>query len=85
MIFCFFTASYDIDFKLIEDRKVISINYLKGWFAIDLIATLPVSSMINMIQELDNLNINSITRLIRLSRISRVIRVFRLIKVINIF
>ena len=49
MIFCFFTASYDIDYKIVEDRKEISFNYLKGWFFIDLIATLPISTIINMI------------------------------------
>jgi len=43
MFLIFFTAIYDNDFKIIEDRKEISINYLKGWFITDLIAILPLS------------------------------------------
>lgn len=85
IILCFFSATYDIDFRLIEEWKELAFNYLKGWFLIDFISVLPLSNIINLIQTLDNMNINGIARIVRLSRISRIIRVIRLIRVIKIF
>ena len=41
-IFVNFFSAYQNDvFKMIDDRKVIAVNYIKGWFLIDLIAILP--------------------------------------------
>ena len=37
----FISAYYDDDFKLVDDIKVISYNYLAGWFLIDITAIYP--------------------------------------------
>jgi hyperpolarization activated cyclic nucleotide-gated potassium channel 1 len=37
IIFTLLSAFYDEENNLIKDHKLIAINYLKGWFAIDLI------------------------------------------------
>lgn len=45
----FFTAIYEKDSeRLILDHKQIAINYLKTWFLIDLVSTLPISDLINL-------------------------------------
>ena len=47
IIFSFNTAFMSEDLKLIESRKVIAKDYLKGWFAIDVIAIIPFDFMIS--------------------------------------
>lgn len=41
MIVNFNCAFYDINYEIIETRKEIALNYLKGWFLIDLLAIIP--------------------------------------------
>lgn len=38
----FNTAFFNEDFVLIDDRKEICKNYIKGWFIIDLLAIVPL-------------------------------------------
>ena len=46
IIFNFNSAFNDDDFKIIDDRKVIACSYLKGWFAIDFLAIVPLNYMV---------------------------------------
>ena len=41
MIVSFNSASYDEDFKILDNRARISCDYLKGWFLIDLLSIFP--------------------------------------------
>jgi potassium channel len=43
IIFNFNKPNYDADHRLITDRKVIALRYLRSWFLLDLIACLPFS------------------------------------------
>ena len=36
------------DFEIIDDRKEVVINYLQGWFIVDLFAILPFDEMMQM-------------------------------------
>lgn len=47
IIVVFFSAYYNEDFKIIEDRKRIAIEYLKGWFLLDLVAIIPFDIIFN--------------------------------------
>lgn len=40
------TAFYDEEFKIVEDRKEIIKEYLKGWFIIDLLAIIPFDELL---------------------------------------
>lgn len=42
MILNFNTAHYDEDFVMLDHRSIIALNYLKGWFLIDLLAIFPI-------------------------------------------
>lgn len=44
----FFSAYYDEDFRIIEDRKIIAIGYLKGWFTIDCLSIVPFDLLFSM-------------------------------------
>ena len=37
----FHSVFYDEDFHLIDDRRVIAITYIRGWFFLDLLAIFP--------------------------------------------
>ena len=41
MIILFNTAYYNDEYQIVEDRKMIACEYLKGWFTIDLLAIIP--------------------------------------------
>lgn len=41
ILFTFNTAIEDRDGDLISDRKIVNSRYLRGWFTIDLISTVP--------------------------------------------
>jgi hypothetical protein len=84
LIFNFFTAFYDSNFKIVEDYKQIAVEYLKGWFTFDIIALVPLNQIMTIIQQ-ENVNANSIARIIRLARIQKMIKLVRLIRLIRVF
>lgn len=47
VIVIFNTAYYNQDVDLIDSRRIISINYIKGWFTIDMLAIIPFDSIMN--------------------------------------
>ena len=67
-----FSAYEDVDGDLVTDNKKIIIEYLKSWFAIDLISSLPISYLEDL-EEDDN---SSITR--------GYLSLFKLLKIIRI-
>ncbi|RKX71683.1 MAG: Crp/Fnr family transcriptional regulator [Spirochaetes bacterium] len=69
-IFIHFNTAYGSRLELITDRKAIAKHYLKGWFFLDLIATLPFSWIF----------ISS-----RFSRLNSVFRYFRLARLFKLF
>lgn len=77
MILNFITGYEDkqID-KIIFDQNLIRINYMKFWFWIDLISTLPLDSIVSLFVESQN-QLSTI-------RIIRIIRLFRLFKLYNL-
>ena len=41
IIVVFFSAYYNEDFKIIDDRAAIAREYVKGWFLLDFVAIIP--------------------------------------------
>ncbi|GMH86668.1 hypothetical protein TrVE_jg10705 [Triparma verrucosa] len=48
MLFCCFTAIYEED-RLITDLSVVRITYLKSWFGPDLLSTVPIDKVVELI------------------------------------
>lgn len=69
-------ATYNDDMEVIEDRATIAKDYLKGWFAVDLIAILPFDLMASSGES---------TRLVRMSRLGRIYKILKLIKLVRFF
>eukprot|EP00854_Cymbomonas_tetramitiformis_P006362 gene6362-7624_t len=82
LVITFFTAIQDGDIT-IRDLKVIRSSYLKSWFSIDLVSSIPLSLMVYAglgawVQSI------KLTKLFRLLRLSRLLRLFRLRKLSSV-
>ena len=83
--FSFNQAYYDEDFVIIEDRKIIGCNYIKGWFSVDLIAIIPLDLIIVPAEgESDKGSANKMIRLSRIGRMYKLIKLTRLLRVLKI-
>jgi hypothetical protein len=79
IIVVFNTAYYDDDYKIVEERKIVAITYLKGWFIIDIGAVIPFEFIFGSIGSYNGLiKIARIGRLYKLLKLSRMMRVFKL-------
>ena len=43
IILNFFMAYYDDSEDIVDNRKRVALNYLKGWFIVDILSIIPVS------------------------------------------
>lgn len=82
LVITFFTAIQDGD-NTIRDLRKIRSQYLKSWFSIDLVSSIPLSLMVYAglgawVQSI------KLTKLFRLLRLSRLLRLFRLRKLSNV-
>ena len=66
-----FNTAFSVRHELITDRKAIAKRYLRGWFVLDLLATLPVTWFFTT------------SRFASLNRILRFFRLARLLKLLN--
>ena len=76
----FNTAYYDDDVEIIDNRKDIALNYIKGWFIIDLLAIIPFDKMINAN---DYNQLARVARVGRLYKLVKLTRLFRMLKVVK--
>lgn len=58
--------------------KIISNNYLTGWFIIDLLSVIPFDILFNLG------NINKISRFTRIGKISKLIKLTRIVRIAKI-
>ena len=93
-IFYNLLVAYREDDELITSNKRIVLNYMKGWFFFDFVASFPTSTVIKLIidsktgevtsasktSDLDLTKLIKIPRISRLSRLARVMKVFSFIK-----
>ena len=75
----FNSAYYDDEMKLIQNRTIISLNYLKSWFFLDLVACFPVQLFLS-----DNQSYNKLARISRISRAYKLLRFLKLLKLVRI-
>lgn len=73
-------AYYDNENEIVKDRKKIILNYLKSWFIIDSISSLP-----QCLIEARFLHNSDLLRITRISKMYRLFRVLRLFKVTKLF
>lgn len=78
-----FFSAYESAIRKIEiSLKVISRDYLTGWFVLDLLATFPTQTLI---ESESNSGVNKLARLARIPRLYRLFRVLRIFKIFKLF
>jgi len=87
LILNFFFAYKDHDDNLVTSQKKIVLNYIKGWFLIDLSTIIPFNYILESQTRISILNsnnnnkkFNSLGRIIRLPKIYRLIRMTKFLK-----
>ena len=89
----FLSAYLDGEHNLITSKKKIAINYLKGWFLIDIVAWYIYICIYNNFsipfqffsESNDNTQYNKLFRLLRLGRLYRLIRMFAFLRMSKFF
>lgn len=74
LVLNFFTAFFDIDNILVVSKRKIFLNYIFGWFLMDLLSSIPF----------DLVSGADINIIVRLSKIPRLLKVFRVLKVMRL-
>lgn len=74
IIATFFTG-FDRGFEVIKDKKAICINYLRGWFTVDFIATVPWEKVVDWFTDDVPSIYTSMLRLIKVARLARAGRI----------
>lgn len=69
---------------LVTNNKVIFVKYLKGWFSIDLVTSMPMSLIEGAFQQSTNPLLKSKATYIKLLRLLRLPRLHRLVEVAKI-
>jgi len=83
LIVQFLSAYYDDDYYLVDDVKIISFNYLRSWFFIDITAIFPfeiLSSSGGGTDMKGALRIARIGRMWKLVKLTRLIRIVKIVK-----
>lgn len=81
ILLTFFTAYQDNDLNLILSRRKIAWKYIKTWFFIDLLSSIPFQLFE---VGLDMQKYNKLVRLMRLPRLYKLLRLARLIKMLRV-
>ena len=81
LIFNFFTAFEDDNGELVISKCKIVKNYLKGWFSVDAVSSIPISLISLLMGD------NSVSKIkyIKLSKLPRLYRLLRLMKLMRIY
>jgi hypothetical protein len=80
MMVAFNTVYYDIEMNVIDDRKMIVIGYLKGWFTIDLFAIIPFDFLFSSLST----NVNGMVRVARLGKLYRLVKLTKMLRLLKI-
>ena len=76
---CFITSYNDPLLQLeITYPKMIAANYLKGWFAIDVLSIFPFDLILT-----GNSNANALIRVARIGKLYKIVKLFRLFKILK--
>lgn len=76
----FNSAYYDLDMNLVDDRKMITTNYLRGWFTVDLLAIIPFDIILTNLTT----NVNGIVRIARVGRLYKLVKLTRMLRILKI-
>lgn len=80
MLIIFNSAFYTEEFTLVQDRKAIAKNYIKTWFAIDLLAILPIEFFFRG----GGSRANGMIRIARMGKLYKLVKLMRLFRILKV-
>jgi hypothetical protein len=85
MIFVFNTAIETEEFEIIDDHKNIAIEYISGWFAIDLLAIIPFGWFIPSGGDdaTSAADFNQMVRVMRIGRLTKLVKLLKLLRILK--
>lgn len=84
ILLTFRSAYRDENFRLIQDGKLLAINYILGWLWIDVIAIVRFEWFINS-QQSGGTDYNSIVRALKIGKLSKLVKMTKLIRFVRFF
>ncbi|OMJ74679.1 hypothetical protein SteCoe_26358 [Stentor coeruleus] len=86
ILITFNSAYIDVTGKLIISRKAITKQYLKSWFFVDLISSIPLEFFhTSSLENSSKATYNRFIKIIRVSRIYKILRMVRILKTLRLF
>lgn len=80
LFLCFITSYNDPLLQIeITSQKMIAVNYIKGWFTIDILSIFPFDLIMS-----GNSNANALIRLARIGKMYKMVKLFRLFKILKL-
>ena len=73
-----FNTSYYCKGMIVQSRKKIAVHYLKSWFFIDLVSSLPYELMVESSDDESTWETVRLLRLLRITKLTRLLRLFKL-------
>ena len=80
IIVVFMSEYYDGDMNLISNHKLIAINYVKGWFFIDVLAIIPFEIIITNVAK----GMNNLARIAKMGRLYKLVKLTRLLRILKV-
>ena len=80
IVLTFNTCYYNDEIQLIDNRKVIAITYLKGWFTVDIVSCIPFNFFGITSDYAIMTSIARAGRLFRILKLTRLVRLFQIFK-----
>ncbi|OQR87188.1 Voltage-gated Ion Channel (VIC) Superfamily [Achlya hypogyna] len=82
----FRTAFYTAERQLVVHSKTIMLTYLRGWFLIDFVSTVPIDTIGSIFLHVGNSRqVLASTKILRVFRIARIFKLIRLLKIGKVF
>jgi len=82
----FRTGYFQDDSRLVLDERRIAVRYIKGWFALDIITSIPFSQITQLAlngSRQTGMAALALPRLLRIFRIARLFKILRMLKLMN--
>lgn len=80
MMFTFFSAYFDEETNVIDDRKKIFKNYMCGWFLIDFLSIFPFEAILSSGDFAGLVRIFRVSKIYKIVKIARLVRLFKFMK-----
>ena len=79
VIIIFNTAFYTENFDMVDTRREIALNYMRGWFTVDILAIVPF----DYILAIGNFDVKMV-RVVRVGRLYKLVKLTRLLRILKL-